>query len=101
MEYQDDQLRDQLKAGINGAIHSVQYIWDKNLTTEDWVFLFVDAKNTFSEINQVRMMWTFIHLWLPGARFVLNCYCHWSSLVLRNGNGKPSFMHGKEGVMQE
>ena len=56
MEYQDDQLRDQLKAGINGAIHSVQYIWDKNLTTEDWVFLLVDAKNTFSEINQVRMM---------------------------------------------
>ena len=44
------------------------------------------------------MMWTVIHLWPPGACFVFNCYCHWSSLVFRNGNGTASFLHSKEGV---
>ena len=35
---QNDQLRAELKAGIDGAIQGVQDIWDKKLTTEDWGF---------------------------------------------------------------
>ena len=46
------------------------------------------------------MLWTVINLWPSGARFVLNCYCHWSLLVLKNGNGTASFLHSKESVTQ-
>ena len=35
MACQDDQLCDGLKAGIDGAIHGVKYIWDENSSTED------------------------------------------------------------------
>ena len=40
------------------------------------------------------------HLWPSGASFVYNCYCHWSLLVLRNGDGKASIIHSREGVTQ-
>ena len=46
------------------------------------------------------MLWKVRHLWPSGARFVFNCYCHWSSLVLRNRNGAASFLHSREGVTQ-
>ena len=45
-------------------------------------------------------MWTIRHLCPSGASFVLNCYRHWSSLVLCNNNGIDSFLHSKEGVTQ-
>ena len=48
MAFQYDQL---CVRGINSAIHGVQALWDKNLTTENWGFLLVDAKNTFNDIN--------------------------------------------------
>ena len=46
------------------------------------------------------MLWMVRQLWLPRSSFVFNCYRHWSSLVLRNGNGKASFLNSKEGVTQ-
>ena len=46
------------------------------------------------------MLWTVRHVWPSGACFVFNCYRHWSSLVLRNGNGTTIFLHSKEGVTQ-
>ena len=52
-----------LKARIDGAVHGVQYIWDKKLTTEDWVFIPVDAKQYFNGINQIGTLWKFLHLW--------------------------------------
>ena len=51
MECQYDQLCAGLKAGIDGAIHGVQALWDENLSTEEWVFYFLDAKNVFNEID--------------------------------------------------
>ena len=66
---------------------------------EEWGFLLVDTKSGFNEIHRVGMLRTVRNLWPSGARFVFNCY-HWSSLVLRNGNGTASFMHSREGVMQ-
>ena len=56
MAYQDDQLCAGLKVGIYGTVYRVQAIWDKNLTTEDWGFLLVDANNAFNEINQIGML---------------------------------------------
>ena len=55
-------------------------------------------KNGFNEINRIGMLWKVLHLWLSGARFVLNCYCHWSLLDLQNGNGAASYLHIREGV---
>ena len=100
MACQDDHMRAGLKAGINGAIHGVQALWDENSTTENWGSLLVDANNVFDEIHRVGMLWTVRHLWMYGARFVFNCYRHWSSLVLQNKNGTASFLHSKEGVTQ-
>ena len=51
MASQDDQLCDGIKMVIDGAVHGVQAVWDKNLTKEDLVFLLVDAKNVFNKIN--------------------------------------------------
>ena len=87
-----------LKAVIDDAIHRVQALWDKNATMENWGLLLVDTKNAFNDINQVGMLWTVRHLWPSGPRFVFNCYCHLSSLVLRNRNGTASSLHSKEGV---
>ena len=85
---------------MDRAIHGVQALWDENSSTEGWYFLLVDAKNAFNNINLVRMIWMVRHLWTSGDCFVFNCYFHWSSLVLRNGNGAASILHGREGVTQ-
>ena len=72
LAFQDDQMCDRLKSGIDGAVHGVQTFWDKNLTTEDRGLLLVYAKDAFININQVRILWTVRHLWLYGARFFFN-----------------------------
>ena len=92
---QDDKICAGLKAGVDGAVHGVQAIWDENLTMEDLIFLLVDAKNAFNEINRIGMLWTVHHLWLYVACFVFNCYCHWSLLVIRNGNGTASILNSR------
>ena len=46
------------------------------------------------------MLWTVRQLWLYGARFVFNCYCRHSSLVLRRGDGTDNILHSKEYVAQ-
>ena len=60
----------------------------------------VDAKNAFNKINRVGMLWTVRHLWPSGDCFVFNCYHHWSSIVLQNGNGTESIIHSREGATQ-
>ena len=76
MACQDNQLCSGLKAGIGGAIHGVQSLWDENLTMEEWVILLIDAKHTFNKIDRFGMVWTFRHLWPSGDHFVFNCYRH-------------------------
>ena len=100
MACQDDQLCAGLKVGIYDTIHGVQALWDKNLTTEEWVFLLVDAKIVFNDINQVGMLWTVQHLWPSGSIFFFNFYRHWSSFILRNGNGTAIIIHSREGMAQ-
>ena len=72
MAFQDNQLCAGLKAGIDGVIHGVQALWDENSSMDEWVFLLVNAKNAFNEINRVGMLWTVRHLWPYGACFFFN-----------------------------
>ena len=51
MACHDGQLHAGLKAGIKSTIHRVQALWYENLSTGEWGFLLVDAKNAFNEIN--------------------------------------------------
>ena len=84
-----------LKSGIEGAVHGVQAIWDRNAATEYWIFLLVDAKDPFNTINKPRMLCKVNYLWASVACFIFNFYRHWSSLILRNGNDTASFMHSR------
>ena len=51
MACQDDHLCAVLKEVIDRAIHCVQALWGEDLSTEEWDFLLVDAKDTSNEIN--------------------------------------------------
>ena len=77
MACQDDQPCAGLKAEIGGSVHGVQAIWDEKSTTKDWICMLVEAKKTFNEINQIRMLWTVRTFWPSGACFVFICYYHW------------------------
>jgi hypothetical protein len=84
-EYGVDQLCAGLKAGIEVAsMPCVPYGTRTRLRRN--AFLLVDAKNAFNEGNRTAMCWTVRHLWPSGARFTLNCYRHWSTLVNRSAN---------------
>ena len=100
MACQDDHRCAGPKALIDGPIHGVQALWDENMSMEEWVFLLVDRKNAFNEINRVEMLGTVRHLWPSGSYFLFNCHCQWSSLVFRNRNGTASILHSREGVTQ-
>ena len=57
-------------------------------------------KNAFNEINLIIMLWMVHHLWMSKARFVFNCYHHWSLIVFLNWNGMAGLLHSREGFMQ-
>ena len=46
------------------------------------------------------MIWVVRHKCPSGVRFAFNCYRHWFTLVIREGNGMSHFLYGKEGVNQ-
>ena len=45
------QLYAGLKVGIDEEVHRAHYIWDANFIKGDWLFLLIDTKNSFNEIN--------------------------------------------------
>ena len=96
--FQDNPLCDGIKSVIDGVVHGVQVIWDDNSSMENWDFILMDAKNAFNEINCIGMLWTVHHLWPFRARFVFNCYFHWSWIFLHNKTSAASFLHSMEGV---
>ena len=87
----DDQLCAGIMAGIDGTTYGVQAIWDEKPNTEDWVFLLLDAKNAFKDINRVRMMWTVRHLWSSRARFYLTAIVTDHRSFCGTGMGRPVF----------
>ena len=96
--YEHDQICAGVKAVIDEVVHTVQYIWDANSTEENYIFLLVDTKNAFNDINGIGMLWTFHHLWMSGDNFVLNFYRHHYLFVLRNGEGTAKIIHIREGA---
>ena len=78
--YQNYQLCALLRVRIDGTIQGVQSIWNSNLSTENWVFLLVDSKHAYNDINGIIILCTVINLWLSGAHF--EGYCHCSSIIL-------------------
>ena len=96
--WKDEWLFSRLKPGIKRAAQRVQYIWGANSTEENYVYPLVDANNSFNQINWIGMLWTVRHLWPFGARFVFNCYCNHSSLVLINWDVTSNIIHSREGV---
>ena len=52
----DDQLYAVLKAGINGVIRGVQYIWEVNPTKEKWVFFYLLTRITRLTIS-IKLEW--------------------------------------------
>ena len=54
----------------------------------------------FNEEKLKSMLWAVRFEWLGGARFAVNCYHHWSTLMVRAGDGMGHFLFSKEGVTQ-
>ena len=47
------------------------------------------------------MLWDVRHKWPSGTQFNLNCYRHWTTLLVRDTwDGSGHFLHSKEDVTQ-
>ena len=79
-----EKLAGGVETGIEGAIHSMNVLWEQHLQEEEWGFLLIDAWNAFNEENRTAMLWAVRNEWPGGAQFTFNCYCHWSTLVVRD-----------------
>ena len=90
-----------LEAGIEGAVHAVNALWEVHQHDDDWGFLLVDARNAFNEGNRISFLWTIRHRWPAGARFTFNCYRHWAQLLVRSVDGEAgTILFSKEGCTQ-
>ena len=52
----DGHICERLKAVIYAELHEIQSMWGAKYAKENWVFLLLDTKNAFNEINQIRMV---------------------------------------------
>ena len=95
-----DKICGGLEAGIEGGIHVVRLLWQKQSQEEDWRFLLIDARNAFNEENRKAMLWAVQFDWRSGTRFGFNCYRHWDMLVIRAGDGTGQLLFIREGVTQ-
>ena len=91
-----DQLCSGLKGGIEGAIHSVNRLFNMSSSSGGCV-LMVDAKNAFNSVNRVTGLWSARHLWPRCSRYLFNTYRGYSSLWV---NGHPDSLLSREGVTQ-
>ena len=85
-----------LGAGIEGAIHAINEIFDDN-SKDGWGVLMVDARNAFNSLNRMAALWNVRVLWPRCSRFLFNSYRGWGSLVVR---GSSCLLYSKEGVTQ-
>ena len=90
-----------VEAVIEGGIHAMRFLWEKQSKEEDSGFFLIDARNAFNEENRTSMLWAVRHECPSGAHFIFNCYLHWATIVVRNtGDGPSHLLHSKEVVNQ-
>ena len=97
---QDDHMFALLKAVIDENVHGDQSIWDANSSTDNCIFLLVDANKDFNVINFIGMISTLFYSWTSRVCFIFNCLGHWSFLILQNRNGTSRFLSNREGMTQ-
>ena len=95
-----DKLCGGMKADIEGGIHSMPLLWQKNYQEEDCGLLLIDAQNLFNEENWKAMLWAVRFDWTSGTQFTFNRYCHWVTLVVLNVDGSGHLLHSKGGRTQ-
>eukprot|EP00978_Attheya_sp_CCMP212_P021241 scaffold61838_cov69-Attheya_sp.AAC.4 len=96
-----DQVCAGLEAGIEGSIHTIHELWEEHKGEDEWGFLLVDARNAFNEGNRIMILWTVLHHeWPSGARFSVNCYGCWGTLMVRSQDGTALFLCSMEGATQ-
>jgi hypothetical protein len=87
-----------LDGGIDGVIHAAHAMWDMHHIEEYWVFLPIDARNTFNELDRMTMLLNVQHGWPSGARFMFNSYNHWASLVIRKNDSTGELLFRRQGL---
>ena len=89
-----------MEEGTEGGIHAIRLLWEHYYQEEDWVFIFIDAQNSFNEENQTAMIWDVQYEWPSGMQFIFNYYRHWATLGVQNLEGLCHFLHIREVVTQ-
>ena len=67
-----EQLYGGVEAGIKGGISVMCLLWVQHAQEYSWVFLIIDAHNTFNEDNWTEMLWDIIFKWTRGGWFTFN-----------------------------
>ena len=91
-----DQLSSGIRAGIEGAIHSVSDLFNKKCN-DGYGLLLNDAENAFNTISRGAALWNARVLWSRCSRFLFNSYRGFALLIIV---GTSIVLLSKEGVTQ-
>ena len=75
--------------GVDGTRRELGDLEFLTQDTEPSSIILVDARNGFSKLSRLVMLWTVQHRCPAGARFAFNFYRHWVQLLIRQP-GEPS-----------
>ena len=91
---------DEVEEGGDGDIRALRAVEFLNQDAEPRGKTLVDARNGYSKLSRLEMLWTVRHRWQEGARFAFNCYMHWAQLILRHPGEPLVTILIREGVTQ-
>ena len=77
-----DQLYLGIKAGIEGAVHSLQQLFDDEADSGFSLFL-SDADNGFNSISRSVALWNARVLWVRCSTFLFNSYSRFAILIIK------------------
>ena len=92
-----DQLCSGVKAGIEGAVHTINKTFQENCDA-GWGLLLSDGDNAFNSMSRVVFLWNARILWPRCAIFLFNSYRGFAILVIRGS--ETCFLFSKEGCTQ-
>ena len=93
--YGIDELCAGMRAGIEGAVHAINDLFDEH-SNDGWGVLLVDAANAFNSINRLALLWNARVLCPRCSCFLFNTNRGWTPLILK---GSPVMLYSK-GVTQ-